>query len=165
MLRHSFKLLKCNDQFKQGTNFSCFPKLLFLIFHPTIWQENKSITTARYRQLKVSRYRRCRLPRLCWVIFTLVNGTLNHMDQKGKVKYMIQISVPDTARLPHMIIEVLLFLNTNISHYKRVYQLFKGFTTLLSAHNDCHFFRVYFDCGADFQYSSSSIFNRLNINF
>ena len=36
---------------------------------------------------------------------------------------------------------------------------------LLSAHKECHFFRVYFDCGADFQYSSSSIFNRLNINF
>ena len=36
---------------------------------------------------------------------------------------------------------------------------------LLSAHNKCHFFRVYFDCEADFQYLSSSIFNRLNISF
>ena len=36
---------------------------------------------------------------------------------------------------------------------------------LLSAHKECHFFRVYFDCEADFQNSSSLIFSRLNISF
>ena len=36
---------------------------------------------------------------------------------------------------------------------------------LLSAHKECHFFRFYFDCGADFQNSSSPIVSRLNISF
>ena len=36
---------------------------------------------------------------------------------------------------------------------------------LLSAYKECHFFRFYLDCGADFQNSSSPIFSRLNISF
>jgi hypothetical protein len=36
---------------------------------------------------------------------------------------------------------------------------------LLSAHKECHFFRVYFDCEGDLQYSFSSIFNRSNTSF
>ena len=36
---------------------------------------------------------------------------------------------------------------------------------LLSAHKECHFFRVYFDYEANFQNSSSPIFSKLNISF
>ena len=42
---------------------------------------------------------------------------------------------------------------------------FPNYSTLLSAHKECHFFRVYFDCEGSIQYSFSSIFNRSNISF
>ena len=42
---------------------------------------------------------------------------------------------------------------------------FQNLSNLLSAHKKCHFSRVFFDCEADFQILSASIFNRLNINF
>ena len=53
----------------------------------------------------------------------------------------------------------------NGESYTEFFKKIMSHYTLLSAHRECHFFRVYFDCEADFQYSSSSIFSRLNISF
>ena len=52
-----------------------------------------------------------------------------------------------------------------ITEYREELDALRNDNVLLSAHRECRYYRVYFDCEADFQNSCSPIFNRLNISF